>query len=84
MCGSPIDVEGRPERSSFSTDSRPFLKRLCHLKHVAHFMTTSPKAMLSMANVSVVDFPSLTQNFAASRCSFKLFILKKFLKLKIR
>ena len=83
MCVSSVDVEGHPDRSSSSTDSRPFLKRLCHLKRVACFMATSPKAMLSMANVFVVDFPSLTQNFTANRCSFKLLILKKFVKLKI-
>ena len=66
-----IDFLTPPYLSLSLKDSLPYLNFLCHAKTDARFMQDSPKAVWSIAYVSVAFFPSLKQNFIAycfSRC----------------
>ena len=49
-------VDGRPERSSSSTDVRPSLKRLYHKKVLLWLMALSPKASCSIRWVSAAVY----------------------------
>ena len=55
--------------SSSLTDSLPSLNFLCHSKTDARFMQDAPKAVSSIAYVSLAFFPSLKHNFIAHRSS---------------
>jgi hypothetical protein len=53
---------GRPECSSFSTDTQPALKRECHSKTAVQLKEYSPKASRSISRVLVAYLLSFTQN----------------------
>jgi hypothetical protein len=52
----------RPERSSFSTETRPALKRECHSKTAVQLEEYSPKASRNISMVWVAHLSSITQN----------------------
>jgi len=56
MFSGVVLVDGRPERSSSSTDVRPSLKRLYHKKVLFWLMALSPKASCSIRWVSAAVF----------------------------
>lgn len=57
-----LDVDGFPERESFSVNCRPSLKRFNRPKVPDRFNESSPKAALIVAYVSVGFLPSLKRN----------------------
>ena len=60
---------GRPDLGSSSIESRPLLKRACHLYTVAGLHFLYFPVDLIMFSVSVGDFSSATQNFTTLRNS---------------
>jgi hypothetical protein len=50
-------VLGCPERSLFSTDTRPVLKRERHSKTAVRLKEYSPKASRNISRVLVADLP---------------------------
>ena len=56
MFSGVVLVDGRPERSSSSTDVRPSLKRLYHKSVLLWFMALSPKVSCSIRWVSAAVF----------------------------
>jgi hypothetical protein len=69
---SVVLVDGRPERSSSSTEFRPSLKRLYHKKVFLWLMALSPKASCSIRWVSgAICFLRLKQNLMQILCSLK-------------
>jgi hypothetical protein len=60
--------DGRPERSSSSTDNQLALKRECHPKTAVRLEESSPKAPRSISRVSVADLSSVTQNLMQTCC----------------
>jgi hypothetical protein len=64
-------VDGRPERSSSSTDVRLSLKRLYHKKVLLWLIALSPNASLSIWWVSAAVFFSMKQNLMQILCSLK-------------
>jgi len=71
---SVLDVDGRPERGSSSTEVQPPLKRYHHSYVWVLPITSSLNAIFNISNVSVADFPIFTQNFTQIRCSWKTLI----------
>jgi len=64
-----VQVDGRPECLSSSTDSRPSLKRLNHSNVLAWLKAFSPKASFSIWWVSAAVLLSLKQNLMQVLCS---------------
>jgi hypothetical protein len=71
MFSSVVLVDGRPERSTSSTDVRPPLKRLYHKKVLLWLIALSPNASLSMWWVSAAVLLSLKRNLMQILCSLK-------------
>jgi hypothetical protein len=71
MFSGVVLVDGRPERSSSSTDVHPSLKCLYHKKVLLWLLALSPNASLSIRWVSAADFLSLKQNLMQILCSLK-------------
>jgi hypothetical protein len=75
MFSGVVLVDGRPERSSSSTDVRPSLKRMYHKQVLLWLIALSPNASLSILWVSATVFLSLKQNLMQIFCSLKSAIL---------
>jgi len=65
-------VDGRPERSSSSTDVRPPLKRLYHKKVLLWLMALSPKASCSIQWASATVFLKTETKFDADSLLLKI------------
>jgi len=80
MISGVVLVDGRPERSSSSTDVRPSLKHLYHKKVLLWLMALSPKASCSIQWVSAAVFLRLKQNLMQILCCLKsvISVVKKF------
>jgi hypothetical protein len=70
MFSGVVLVDGRPERSSTSTDVRPPLKRLYHV--LLWLMALSPKAFCSIRWVSAAGFFKIETKFDADSLLLKL------------
>jgi len=64
--------DGRPERSSPSTDVRPSLKRLYHKNVLLWLMALSPKASRSIRWVSAAVFLKTETTFDADSLPLKI------------
>ena len=73
MFSGAVLVDGRPERSSSSTDVCPSLKRLYHKKKVLFWpMALSPKASCSFRWVSGAVFFKIETKFDADSLLLKI------------
>jgi hypothetical protein len=70
-------VLGRPERPSFTTDTRPAFKHECHSKTLVRLKEYSPKALRSISRFLVANLPIFTQNLMQTRCSILPLIADK-------
>jgi hypothetical protein len=70
-------VLGRPERSSFSTDTLPALELECHSKTAVRHKECSPKASRSISGVSIANLLGFTQNLMQTLCSILSSIAEK-------
>ena len=71
MFSGVVLVDSRPERSSSSTEFRPYLKRLYHEKLLLQLMALSAKVSRSIRWVSAAVFSKLKQNLMRILCSLK-------------
>jgi hypothetical protein len=72
MFSGAVLVDGRPERSTSSTDVRPPLKRLYHKKVLLWLIALSPNASLSIRWVSAAVLLSLKRKFDADSLLLKI------------
>ena len=78
MLASVMEVQGLPDFGSSSTSSLPSANRLCHSKTLVLDIEESPWTSRSIFKVSVVVFPSLTQNLMLILCSIIILQLNSY------
>ena len=78
MLASVMEVQGLPDLGSSSTSSLPSTNRLCHSKTLVLDMEESPWTSRNIFKVSVVVFPSLTQNLMLILCSIIILQLNSY------
>ena len=76
IISSFLDVDGRPEQGSLSTEVLPSLNRRNHSNTCVRPIASSPYACSNNWYVSVVVFPILKQNLMQMRCSVLSHIVK--------
>jgi len=76
IISSFLDVYGRPERGSLSTEVLPSLNRRNHSNTCVRSIASSPYACCNNWYVSVAVFPILKQNLMQMRCSILSHIVK--------
>ena len=76
IISSFLDVDGRPERESLSTEVLPSLNRRNQSNTFVRPIASSPYACCNNWYVSVAGFPILKQNLMQMRCSVLSHIVK--------